>query len=207
MKAIFNALHSEEMQFFPTAEDIVLLGTKAVILATAHSAGKLAYATDTLEFYLYDGTNWKVMPLELETETSTPDMGVYNQENSTGVAGFGVSDRAGYYEDALTDKDITNSRILGNSRAEEGAVRTTSGGVFQVYLNSTWNDVVINFVLREDANGTYELEHAPVGFDLYYEVMSGNSDALALDGRPVFHQYESDMGCYQKDLAVDGGTF
>jgi hypothetical protein len=147
------------------------------------------------------------MPLELETETSTPDMGVFNQENSSGVAGFGVSDKAGYYEDAITDKDITNSRILGNARAEEGAIRTTTAGVFQVYLNGVWNNVVINFVLREDSAGDYEFEHAPVGFEWYYEIMSGNSDILDLDGYPLIQQYTADMGCYSPNLSLDGGSF
>jgi len=185
--------------FYPQAKLIV--DTKVNILAKTPAAGRMAYATDTLEFYLYDGTNWKVMPLELETETSTPDMGAYNAD------GLGVSDKAGYYKEAITDKDITNSRILSSDRAEEGSIRTTTAGVFQVYLNSTWNNVVINFVLREDSSGVYELEHAPVGFDWYYEVMSGNSDNLGLDGRPIIQQYTSNMGAYQNDLVLDGGDF
>jgi len=200
MKILFNPL-SGKFDYTFSQSDAVLVDTKANILATTPDAGKLAYATDTLEFYLYDGTNWKVMPLELETETSTPDMGAYNAD------GLGVSDKAGYYKEAITDKDITNSRILSSDRAEEGSIRTTTAGVFQIYLNSTWNNVVINFVLREDSDGTYELEHAPVGFDWYYEIMSGNSDKIGIDGRPIITQYSCSMGCYQQDLVLDGGQF
>ncbi len=179
----------------------VIVETKAGILAQSPSAGKLAYATDTLEFYLYDGTNWKVMPLELETETATPDMGAYNQE------GLGVSDKAGYYDTDITDKKLHNVTLLENANATEGSIRTTTSGVFQVYLNGVWNNVVINFVLREDSSGAYELEHAPVGFTYYYEVMSGNSDNLGLDGYPIIQQYTANMGCYGPTLELSGGTF
>ena len=180
----------------------LIIDTKANILADSSPiAGKIGYATDTLEFYLYDGTNWKVAPLELETETATPDMGAYNAD------GLGVSDKAGYYKYPITDKNLSNVRILGNARDEEGAIRTTTSGIFQIYLNGVWNDVVINFVLREDASGTYELEHAPVGFNWYYEVMSGNSDNIGIDGKPVVQNYSSSMGAYQRDLEISGGEF
>lgn len=179
----------------------ITVDLRATILALTPTGNQLAYATDSNEFYLYDGTNWKVMPLELETETSTPDMGAFNAD------GLGVSDRTGYYKYAITDKNLSNIRILENARNEEGAVRTTTGGVFQVYLNSRWNNVVINFVLREDSAGTYELEHAPVGFVYYYEIMSGNSDRLGLDGKPIVTQYSSSMGCYQANLQIEGGSF
>ena len=175
--------------------------TRANILAATPTIKQLAYATDTGEFLFYDGTGWYAFSIEPSAENSTPDMGAYNP------TGLGISDKAGYYHEAITDKDITNSRILGNEREEEGAVRTTTGGTFQVYLNGVWNDVVINFVMREDSDGTYELEHAPIGYTYYYEVMSGNSDELGLDGKPIFQQYVTSMGCYQPDVQIDGGSF
>ena len=76
-----------------------------------------------------------------------------------------------------------------------------------MYLNSVWNDVVINFVFREDSTGAYELEHQPIGLVLYYEIMSGNSDLIGIDGRPMLQQYGASMDAYQMDLQIDGGTF
>jgi len=179
----------------------VLVDTKANILATTPDAGKLAYATDTTEFYLYDGTNWKVAPLELETESSNPDMGAYNE------TGLGTSDKMGYDENYITDKSLSNVRILQNALTQEGAIRTTTAGVFQIYLNSKWNDVVINFVLREDSTEGYEYEHKPVGFTEWIEIMSGNSNTKDLDGKPLIQQYTSSMGAYQPDLQLEGGSF
>lgn len=171
------------------------------ILALTPTGNQLAYASDTSEFYLYTGSAWKVMPIELETEAAAPDMGAHE------VVGLGKSDKAGYYKDAITDKSLSNIRILGNVRTEEGAIRTTASGIFQVYLNGVWNTVVINFVFREDSTGKYELEHIPVGFSWYYEIMSGNSNEVGLDGYPIVQQYTANMGVYGPLLIIDGGVF
>lgn len=181
--------------------NLVTVATLATILATTPTVTTLAYATDTSEFLLYDGTNWKVMPIELETEAAAPDIGAHE------VVGLGKSDKAGYYKDAITDKSLSNIRILGNVRTEEGAIRTTASGIFQVYLNGVWNTVVINFVFREDSTGKYELEHIPVGFSWYYEIMSGNSNEVGLDGYPIIQQYTANMGVYGPLLIIDGGVF
>lgn len=180
----------------------ITVDTKANILALSPAGNQLAYATDTTEFYLYDGSNWKVAPLELQTEAQAPDMGAYE------AGGLGISDKAGYYSDVITDKDLSSVKLKEYYRtAGEGAVRTTTDGEFQVYLNGVWNDVVINFRLREDSDGNYEFEHNPVGFDLWYEIMSGNSDILGIDGKPIIQQYTTSMGAYQRDIIINGGTF
>jgi hypothetical protein len=178
-------------------------GTKATILAVSGQTGELAYATDTSEFYLYDGSDLKVAPLELQTEAQAPDMGAYD------AGGLGISDKAGYYPDAITDKSLHTVKLLEyEATAAEGAIRTTTDGDFQVYLNGVWSDVVINFRLREDDNGNYELEHKPVGFDYWYEVMSGNIDTYTcMSGFPIVQQYKSSMGAHQRPITIDGGTF
>lgn len=172
------------------------------ILALTPTGNQLAYASDTSEFYLYTGSVWKVAPLELSTRSATPDMGAYTQ-----TQGQGISDPQGYYDTAITDKLLHNCAIKSNGDAIEGSVRTTTTGYFQIYLNARWNTVVINFVFREDSTGTHELEHQPVGFNFYYEIMSGNSDALGIDGKPIIQQYSADMGAFQSDLVIDFGTF
>lgn len=189
-------MHSHQEGDLPVTVPNFTQDTKANILASTATLGKISYATDTYEFYLADGTNWRVAPLELSIETSTPDMG-YTQ----------TSDKQGYYSDAITDKKLSNVTILENANTTEGSIRTTVSGVFQIYLNSRWNNVVVNFVLREDSNGAFELEHAPVGFNWYYEVMSGNSDTIGIDGKPVVQQYASSMGAYQVNIQIDGGSF
>jgi len=205
MKILFNPL-SCKFDYVLSQSDIILLDTKANILATTPASGKLAYATDTLEFYLYDGTNWKVAPLELKTDSANPDMGAYDMKQA-GYLGLGVSDHSGYYDDWITDKSLSNVKLLQSTIDEEGSIRTTTSGVFQVYLNGVWNDVVINFRLREDNSGAYEFEHMPIGFTEWIEIMSGNSDKLDLDGRPMLLQYSSSMGAYQVPILLNGGSF
>jgi hypothetical protein len=175
-----------------------IVDTKATILASTPTNAKIGLATDTDEMYLYDTNDdeWKVASLELKAEGANPDMG-YTQEN----------DKLGYHSDAITDKVLSWVKLGSGAEDEEGALRQVDG-IFQIYLNGAWNDVVINFVFREDSSGGYELEHQPVGFEWYYEVMSGNSgDYFDLNGLPVVQQYTTSMGCYQPKLQIDGGTF
>jgi len=170
--------------------------TKATILAASPARRTLAYATDTDRFYVWDGSAWMEAAIVFTARTSTPNMG-YEQDESS----------QGYGTDYISDKVLAFCKIGAGADDEEGAVRCTTSGVFQVYLNGVWNDVVINFVMREDSSGAYELEHAPIGFDWYYEVMSGNSDKLGIDGKPIVQGYTSSMGCMQHDLQIDGGSF
>lgn len=127
--------------------------------------------------------------------TSGTDMGAYQTSSSDGIG-----------EDYIASKRLSHVLIGSNDRDEDGAIRVIDG-TFQIYTNGVWNDVVINFRLREDDTGAYELEHKPIGFDWWYEVMSGNSDIIGIDGKPVIQQYSSSMGAYQVDLQIDGGGF
>jgi hypothetical protein len=172
-----------------------VLATEANILASTPSAGSLRYSNDTYKLYLYDGVNWKQLPLNLATRPITPDMG-YTQ----------TSDLTGYGDTTITDKTIYNSALGGNANSTEGSIRI-SGGYFQIYLNGVWNDVVINFVFLESSTENYALEHKPIGFTGYYEVSSGNSVALGLNGLPLTQQYSTSMGTYPVKLEIDGGSF
>lgn len=174
---------------------IAIVDTKANILAMTCTGRRLAFATDTYEFFFDNGTAWYLMPFALIAEPAAPDMGVEQG-----------SSRIGYGTDYVSDKDIVNCLLLGNARSEEGAFRTASG-VFQIYLNGVWNDVVINFRFREHSAGAYELEHMPIGYTEWYEVMSGNSNSLGLNGYPLIQQYTASMGPYPVPLEIDGGAF
>ena len=172
-----------------------IVKTKAEILALSAGKGRLAYATDTSEFYIYDGSNWQVAPLELQTESSNPDIG-YAQN----------SDKMGYGSDYITDKTLTYVKIGAGAKIEEGAIRVVNGA-FQIYLNGTWNDIVLGFRFREDDNGYYELEHKPIGFTEWIEIFSGNSESVGLNGRPIVQQYSASIGTYPPPLQINGGTF
>ena len=111
-----------------------------------------------------------------------------------------------FRSDYISDKRLSHVLVGDNTREEEGAIRTKDG-FYQIYLNGKWNDIVINFVFREDGSSTYELEHTPVGFDTAFEVMSGNSNMLGIDGKPIYNQYKTSMGAYQPDIIISGGTF
>ena len=180
--------------------DVVgVVDTKSNILSrSSDPVPTFALATDTREIYVWDGTNWNVLPLEVEPELAAPDMGAEEI--------VGRSDKAGYGRDYISDKALYFCRLGSGGNDEEGAIRLVDG-VFQIYANGTWNDVVINFRLREDPAGGYQLEHKPIGFEYWYEVMSGNSDKIGIDGKPIVRQYSTDMGAYQRDVVIDGGTF
>jgi len=174
-------------------------GAKITVLRTSPANKTIALTTDTdsnIELFYWDTSAWYKIPFNLKTETSSPDMGIGSQ-----------SSLIGYGENYISDKLISQCLIGGNDRNVENAIRTTTSGTFQIYLNGVWNDIVINFRFREDSNGANELEHKPIGFDFFYEVMSGNSDILDPDGNPIIQQYTADMGIFKSPLEVDGGTF
>ncbi len=175
---------------------LTIIDTKANILALSPDEASLAIATDTLRYYFWDGSNWLESPIELTSVSSLPNIGA--------VEG---GSRKGYGADYITDKVISYCKVGGGGSNEEGSIRQVDG-VFQIYLNSIWNDIVINFVFREDSvTGSYELEHQPVGLDFYYEISSGNSNKIGIDGKPILQQYGTDIGAYQKNLIINCGSF
>lgn len=175
--------------------ETITVATKAGVLSTPPISGQLAFATDTQRFMLANGTAWLENATLMIAQAAVPNMGAEQNES-----------RQGYGWDYITDKTIYNSLIGGNSREEEGAIRFTDS-TFQAYVDGTWNDIVLGFRFREDSTGSYELEHKPIGFTEWYEVISGNSDNLGLNGLPLTQNYVSSMGAYPRRLIVGGGTF
>jgi len=116
------------------------------------------------------------------------------------------SDIRGVHSEYITDKQICNCKIGSNAVAEQNSFRSNNG-VLQFYNNGAWEDVVTNFRFREDDNGNYELEHRPIGFNIWVEVNSGNSSVLGLNGLPIVQNYHMSMGPYPPRLQLDGGTF
>lgn len=173
----------------------IIFGVKNTVLQITPAQGLLAYTTDTGELFLGTGSQWVKVPFALVPDTSAPDIG-YLQNSS----------RIGYGTDYVSDKRIANSIIGDNVLTTEGAIRTR-GGKLQIYLNGTWNDVVIGFRLREDSAEGYQFEHQPIGFTEWIEIMSGNSNTLGLNGLPLTQGYKTVMGAYGVPLVITGGTF
>lgn len=165
------------------------------IIASTPTQRTVALSTDTLEMFVWSGSAWYVAPLELIEQPNVADMGL--------TPPMVANDRAGYSATYITDKTIYNSAIGGNANTDEGSIRVSSG-TYQAYLNGTWNDIVLGFRFREDDNGAYELEHRPIGFDWWIEVMSGNSDELGLNGLPLAQQYSVSMGAYPVHQQIVG---
>ena len=189
----YNKFHKDE-----GIDDALFLGmvdTHANILASTPTAGKMAFATDISRLLIGNGTVWKEASSVLKTRTSTPDIGK-NQDSSLD----------GYTDVDITDKILYNTSILGNANSTEGSVRTVNGK-FQVYLNSVWNDIVMNLRLRESASEAYAFQHNPIGFAWWYEVNSGDSVELALNGLPFIQQYSADMGAFPYPLIIQGRNF
>lgn len=169
--------------------------TRSNILASSPALRTVALSSDTLEMFVWNGSAWYVAPLELIEQGNTADMGL--------TPPMVANDRAGYSATYITDKTIYNSAIGGNNNTDEGGIRVSSS-TYQAYLNGVWNDIVLGFRFREDENGAYELEHRPIGFDWWIEVMSGNSDDLGLNGLPLAQQYSVSMGAYPVHQQIQG---
>lgn len=175
----------------------ITVDTKANIIASFPTEDAIAFASDVFRYYIWiaDESKWYESPVNYGLKSGV-DIGV---EQDSSLAGYGL--------DYISDKRLSHVLVGSSDRDEEGSIRAVDGN-FQIYLNGVWNDIVINFRFREDSiAGTYELEHKPVGLDFWYEVASGNSNKLGIDGKPIAQQYTVSMGTYQPDLIIDGGAF
>lgn len=172
-----------------------LFDLENTIIQETPTRGQWAFATDTGHIFLGDGSAWQMAPFALVVKPAAIDMG-YLQGSS----------RIGYGLDYLADKLLSNVIVGSNEGTQEGGVRTY-GGTFQIYLNGTWNDIVINFRLREKASAGYRFEHQPIGFTEWIEIMSGNGETLGLNGLPLVQGYNASMGAYPVPVQIDGGTF
>jgi hypothetical protein len=117
------------------------------------------------------------------------------------------SDLRGYGLEYITDKTLNNVVIGSNGATSSGGLKVTTGGVLQVYLSGGWQTVVSNFIFREDSSYGYTLEHAPIGFTNYIEVMTGQSlNNLGLNGLPITNAYKTSQGAFPLTGVIGGGT-
>ena len=164
------------------------------MLFRSATSGKLAYSTDTNEFYVGDGSVWQKAPLKLVPQSANPNMG-YSQ----------LAPNAGYDATSITDKSLNNITLGASGVSAMGGMRVTTGGVFQVYANGQWNNVVINFSLREDPTFGYAFEFQPNGFTNWIDIMCGQSlENLGLNGLPLTNGYQSVQGCMGVPSVIGG---
>lgn len=175
-----------------TATTVTTVDTKANILALTPSNPQTAFATDTSEFYVYDGSVWKVASLKLSTELENPDMGSADD-----------SDKLGYSKEYFTDKDMHNVTLKGNQRPENGAIRVDTSQTpnrFQVYLRDKWNTYYDDFTIENN-----DLRHTPLNEQIY--VWRGDSVKVGLNGKSIIQEYQVSMGAYPAPRIIDGGSF
>lgn len=176
---------------------------EATILASTPSVSVLAITNDLEadygweKLYFYDGSDWRLQG-KIKIESANPDMGSHQH-----------SDRFGYNEYAISDKRLSACTIGSNILQEFGGfgvVRDDDGvEQFRIYLNDVLNDIVLGFRFRETEDGV--LQTKPIGFSEWYNVNSGNSESLDLNGNPMVMNYQPSMGSHQPLIDCDGGTF
>ena len=180
--------HTDISATIPAA---TLQDTRANIIAASAVTVRFAIATDTLELFFCNGSAWYLLPFKFYIEPAAPDMGAYQDSN-----------RAGYYDDQITDKRLSNVSFGDNATTTTGGVRWT-GTYFQVYYNGTWNNAVIGFSFREASDGRLQIK--PSGLTDWYDVFTGNSTSVGLNNLPITQQHNTHIGAYPAPQIVDGG--
>ena len=169
----------------------LIIDTKRNILTSTPADPSVALASDTKEYYAYDGTNWNKASLKFNTDSPAPDMG-YKQDN----------DKNGYANEYIDSKRFTNLAIgQFNEQPYEGAVRydmSQTPPTFELYARGVWNKIFYDFQML---NGN--LEHIPKTYTI--NVNSGSSNEKGLNGTSYIRGYSVDMGAYPRPVVIDGG--
>ncbi len=170
----------------------LIIDTKRNILTSTPADPSVALASDTNEYYAYDGTNWNKASLKFNIDASAPDIG-FTQDN----------DRNGYGGDYIDKKRITSLAIgQFNEQPYEGAIKydmSQSPPTFELFARGVWNKIFYDFQM---ING--KLEHIPKKYTI--DVNSGNSVEKGLNGLPYIRGYKVDIGAYPRPIVIDGGV-
>ena len=186
----FNPI-SGKFDYTESPTTVATVDTKATILTLAPTDPQVAYATDTSEFLLWDGTNWKVGSIALSTELANPDAG-YTQD----------SDKRGYGDDYIYGKRLY-AASLGDytDKPVPGAIKvthTTNPPLYQIYLRGRWNTLFYDLTMERG-----DFEHVPINYPI--DVRSGNSNMTGLNGQPIIREYKVDAGAYPRPVIISGG--
>lgn len=176
-------------------QGFIYADTKNTILSSTPAGNQIAFATDELTFYLYDGTSWRPLAIPVSKTASKLDMGAYGpvQKNNP----------YGYFDDRMTDKDIVNSTIGHNATTNNGAIRVNTDNdpdTFEIYLRSQWNLIIY------DLTTSYgDFRHVPLTNEIY--IWRGDSVANGLNGQPIIQEYQTSMGAEGAYRVLSGGVF
>lgn len=171
---------------------VTTVDTKDNILALTPTSPQTAFASDTSELFIYDGSNWQVASISLSVESVNPDAG-FTQLN----------DKKGYGSNYITDKALYNM-VLGNSaRTDNYGIRIDTSlqtPLLQIYYNNKWNDL---YSFDYTTNNELEYSNNNSTFDTW----SGDSNTLGLNDLPITQQYKTCAGAYPAPITHDCGTF
>ena len=174
-----------------SAGSSLIIDTERNILTSTPADPSVALASDTKEYYAYDGTNWNKASLKFNTDSPAPDMG-YKQDN----------DKNGYANEYIDSKRFTNLAIgQFNEQPYEGAVRydlSKSPPTFELFARGVWNKIFYDFQMINN-----KLEHIPKTYTI--NVNSGSSNEKGLNGTSYIRGYSVDMGAYPRPVVIDGG--
>lgn len=173
-----------------SAGSSLIIDTERNILTSAPTDPSVALASDTKEYYAYDGTNWNKASLPLSETSANPDIGPMRN-----------NDKLGYNDNSITDNNIANLVLEGSSRTEDGGLRidhSSSPVKAQIYYNEAWHEFIAFDALPA-------LTHTQKNTQMYATI--GNSLLTDASGNPLVQQYAMSIGPLAAKLELDGGTF
>lgn len=177
-----------------------LLDTRENIIQSTPDDKTIAFATDTNQFYVYNSAWYEFSSIQ-NIRVGSEDMGVEQESNL-----------AGYGDDYITDKRISNTLIGNNIREENGGIRvvysnTLSRYLAQYYLNGTWQTALTGVNIQsDDTENPFDIEFTDFS-PWVLSLITGNSDSLDPSGVPMVQNMKIDMGVFSSPLLIDGGSF
>jgi len=168
----------------------IKVDTRANILASTATAGKIAFATDTEEYFIADGTNWNRSPIPFGQPSTGVDIGALSFNDDYG---YGIKDLSSKNLHNIVMKDFT----AGVTQLEKGAFRYNGAtSTLELYNGTAWLTVITlttaqvqDWMLRSQWN-TFSVQAAP------------SSDTTA---RTVMTLGFVDIGAIPSDVILDGG--
>ena len=179
---------------------INIVDTRANIFTQTPANGTTAFATDTEESFIYvDG--WQQESTLFKERTGSIDAG--SIQNAS---------RTGYNKDSINGKHLSDITIGSNRFGKEGGARTLMSQslnrrLAQFFLDGGWQTVLTGVNIATDTvEGTPDIEFTDFS-PWVLSLITGNSDALDLEGMPTVQKMKTSAGSRQLPMILDGGTF
>lgn len=168
---------------FLDARYLITIDTRVNILKSSPAVVGAAYASDTDEFFVWDGSTWHNSPIEFGWMVWTDDMGALPFTRDWG-----------YRQIDLANKVLHNVRfgdfVAGNIDLRDGAVRQNfDTGLLQVRHEDIWKNI-------------RSLTDAEVSDIVLWSWFTGEVAANLCD---VIHGHEIDMGALPSDHIIFRG--